>query len=264
VIDSYELEGLESVDVDDNQVDNTLQGSNLELYQNNNSYGPWEDLISFQPSEDIISYNRGGFLDSYLHEIDEAYGDELNLDYYSITITSLPENFSDPEALLEHVRLNFGDFLEGGGTEFGEYNEENWTRFQSDNPTGSIVHFDVFLGPINPGDLSVITAKAQSNYWVFSTIRTTRDLKHPVSGNRQFGLVDNLDGTYTFFTRGADRPTSKLDSWMSNSIFEGAHRLWIATMGNMANYVNSNGGEATVNPYVSKRISWKNDYLKNE
>ena len=264
VVDSYELEGLESVDVDDNQVDNTLQGSNLELYQNNDSYGPWSDLISFQPPESIISRDRGPFLHSYLHEIDEAYGDELNLDYYSVTISSLPENFSDPQAFLEHIRLNFGSFIEGGGTSFGEYNEENNEKFQSEDPVGSIVHFDVYIGPVNADDLSVITAKAQSNYWVFSTIRTPRDLNHPVSGNRQFGLIANEDGTYTFFTRGADRPTSRLDSWLSADVFEGAHRLWTTTMKNMTNYVNSNGGEATINPYISKRISWKNDFLKNE
>lgn len=59
--------------------------------------------------------------------------------------------------------------------------------------------FQVLLGGFfNVDDLSVMQSKNSSNYWVFSTMTTFRDGGHPVSGNRQFGVTTNNNGTYTF------------------------------------------------------------------
>jgi hypothetical protein len=34
-------------------------------------------------------------------------------------------------------------------------------------------------------------------------------LRHPVSGSREFGFVQNLDGSITFYTQGVDTPNSQ-------------------------------------------------------
>jgi hypothetical protein len=39
----------------------------------------------------------------------------------------------------------------------------------------------------------------------YTTIEDPYNYTHPVAGNRQFGFEANGDGTYTFYTRGADR-----------------------------------------------------------
>ena len=86
---------------------------------------------------------------------------------------------------------------------------------------------------------------------------TFRDGGHPVSGNRQFGVTTNINGTFTFFTRGADRPNTMIDKASSSQIFEGADALWQAVMTNMVNHINDNGGNAERNVTYSKQVDWK-------
>ncbi len=77
-----------------------------------------------------------------------------------------------------------------------------------------------------------------------------RDDYHPVSGNRQFGLKTNADGTYTFYTKGADRATSIFDAIISPGIYYGGSLLWAAVMQNIQNFVgasNSNINDPIVN-----------------
>jgi hypothetical protein len=73
-----------------------------------------------------------------------------------------------------------------------------------------------------------------------------------------FGYSDNGDGTYTFYTRGADRPTSALDELAQEEIFAGAHRLWQSFQKRVATYVNApaQGGTAIIEQPVSERYDW--------
>jgi hypothetical protein len=79
-----------------------------------------------------------------------------------------------------------------------------------------------------------------------------------------FGYTDNGDGTYTFYTRGADRPTSSLDVVMQETIFAGAHRLWQSFQTGVATYVNApeQDGTAVIEQSVSERYDWRTTQSK--
>jgi len=125
------------------------------------------------------------------------------------------------------------------------------------------------LHPIDqPDDGSVICTKAQSDHWIFTTITAPGDGEHPVSGNRQFGFIQNRNGSYTFYTRGVDRATGYIDDFLQENwdvIFSKADELWSSLQQGIVNYVNSNGGNAMISQDNTKtfRPNWDKvrDYL---
>lgn len=99
------------------------------------------------------------------------------------------------------------------------------------------------------------------NCWIFSTVHTDLDDQHPVSGNRMFGITTNYDiarnkVSYTFFTRGADRPSGLLDTYGSSLVLKGVDMLWNDIMQNVTDDVNQNGGKAVKAIAWSKRVAW--------
>ena len=62
-------------------------------------------------------------------------------------------------------------------------------------------------------DGSVVTSSYGSNQWTFTTVWTPADFYHPVSGHRTFGVVDNGNGYATFYTRGVDRISTRLNTF---------------------------------------------------
>ena len=266
-VQAIDQDGLESSNVNTGETDNTLSGDNLKKQQEpgNKDYKPWKDLIEFKDLEAINLASSRSFWGVDSQPIEDAEGDQLNLDYYSVTISKLPSGYKSPEHFLSFVRKNFSQFKRNGGSEFHEFNKEEGRLFQTDDPYSAMMRFEVsaLWGLTDLDDLSVVTTKSESNYWIFSTVETFEDGKHPVSGNRQFGITTNNNGTFTFYTRGVDRPTTLPDAILSKAIFSGAEKLWNTVMQNMANFVNSNGGSSNVNSsVVSKRISWQNEYQK--
>jgi hypothetical protein len=91
--------------------------------------------------------------------------------------------------------------------------------------------------------------------WVFTPVYSDHngDFGHPLAGHRQFGITNNGNESYTFFTGGIDTPYGMLDNMNSADIFAGAHQLWTSVMNNVSNYINSNGGSSSVNPSVAFR-----------
>lgn len=61
---------------------------------------------------------------------------------------------------------------------------------------------------------------------------------------------------YVFGTRGADRTTGMVDYAMSPVIFGSAEDLWSDFQRGIAEFVNSNGGEAEVILHKSARHDW--------
>lgn len=140
--------------------------------------------------------------------------------------------------------------------------------WQSPNPLGAIMRFDipVSLFGFLPGsqDGSVVCSKSQPLQWIFSTIKSHIDWNHPVSGNREFGISQNQDGTYTFYTRGVDRVAEPLDVLMGSlplnqDAFEGADLLWTKFIQNLSNFINSpsNGGASAWETPIISRPDWK-------
>jgi hypothetical protein len=115
--------------------------------------------------------------------------------------------------------------------------------------------FNVYKGGLNVDDLSVLATDVTPTSWIFTTIHSPDDRGHPVSGHRQFGINDNGDGTFTFFVRGADRLTTLIDVvFGGESGFLQAEALWESLVNNVAGFINSNGGAATVEPHFSQRF----------
>jgi hypothetical protein len=105
--------------------------------------------------------------------------------------------------------------------------------------------------------LSLLTKFANNSSWVFSTLNAPGWLEggswdgyHPVSGNRQFGIIPNPDGTYTFYTSGVDRLTSWwhriADSSPFVNAFDDADNLWKCFLDQIKEIVELNNG--TVSP----------------
>jgi RHS repeat-associated protein len=255
-IQAIDQDGLESTNVNTGETDKTLSGDNLKKYNENREFGPWKDLIEFKNEDAFKLANSRQWWTLERQPIENAQGPGLNLDYYSVTIDKLPDGYTSPTELLNYMRKNFSDFKKNGGSNFEEYSSSEGKIFQSKNPVSALMRFEVYQGGVNIDDLTVITSDAKSNYWVFTPVASLFDSYHPVSGNRQFGIIENDNGSFTFYTRGADRPTNVVDALVAPVIFSGAHKLWTAVMNNVSDFVNKNGGSAKINPSISKRIYW--------
>jgi hypothetical protein len=223
----------------------------------------WSDLISFRPPEAIqeaVKKKTDWGVASCVHAIERGKG-PINIDYYPVKITKMPTitgALATPEILLRHIRLHLNEMVDWEHAGFEPFDAIENTKWISANPLGAIIHIDMAPGGGNLDDGSVVTSSVTQRSWTFSTIWISSDQGHPVSGNRMFGYTDNGDGTYTFYTRGADRPTSALDELAQEEIFAGAHRLWQSFQKGVATYVNApaQGGTAVIEQPVSERYDW--------
>jgi hypothetical protein len=184
--------------------------------------GEWRDLVDFAPS---INPPQGA---TQFQRIADGRLDKINLDFYSVT-------FSKPSGTIEDffvdVRKRFGLFARGENKEndFIPYRgaagpDSLQTRYdalwKSSDPKGALMTFVLatlnslaFAGTTQGlhvvgknGDV-VATCSSPTDF-IFSTVTSERNSQHPVNGNRGFGIADNGDGTWTFYTKGADRETS--------------------------------------------------------
>ena len=92
---------------------------------------------------------------------------------------------------------------------------------------------------IENGDVLVSCHSSQS--FIFSTVYTEKNGYHPVSGNRGFGILDNGNGSWTLFTKGADRMSGYLGNaaevirqFDSDAIFKEGHKIWVQLLNNIA------------------------------
>ena len=152
-----------------------------------------------------------------------------------------------------------------------------------------------WLGNLDDG--SVVASQATNRNWIFTTIWNWGDLGHPVSGNREFGYTDFGNGNTVFYTRGADRLAGNVEAlgnWATSFVtvplaqtgellnalragpyapftlrdmesipddrgvgFMMADRLWKGYQRRIADFVNNNGGVATVGKSVSQRADYE-------
>lgn len=228
-------------------------------------------LISFRPPPDIQKAIDARGANWHIHAIEFAAG-PINLDNYRVKILRLPRTrgLDSLEGLLKHIRLNINDFLNTDLVEFSPYDDSDGRKWRSDSPLGAVMHIDfqnkvfgVPLGPFNLDDGSVVCSSYSKTHWTFSTIWTTGDANHPVSGNREFGCF-RLYGPGTpevgdyIYTRAADRVTDNgiPNVILANKIFDGGHQTWLGFQRLVAWFVGLNGGEADVLPPFSARYPW--------
>ncbi len=233
----------------------------------------WADLISFIPHRDAQKYFRGLFgnlVNWYFHRIDRAIDDEINLDYYPILITKLPEYLPDGrispdiQAVFDYWRHHFTEYLDEKSATFMPYKDKAGTvnetsHWTSSNPLGTVCRFDIpLLLGVSEG-ASVVMTSHQSALWIFSTVRTPEDEDHPVSGNRAFGYNILPNNQYILFTMGADRVTSFKYTANTKAVFEGAEKLWLSLQQKLvADLIKRNKGEAEIlfDQTFSQRFQW--------
>lgn len=196
-----------------------------------------------------------------IQNIDNAYSSVVNMDYFSVKVSKLPSVGGEQmsaENFLQMIRVNINGFIDQNRSKFTPYSyygvDDN-DLWNSPNPLGAILGIDI-PGPDNG---SVIVSKSSSTGWTFTTINDPKYHDHPVSGNRDFGFQQNSDGSYTFFTRGVDRITNwdgTLLQEIAQTPFTQADILWSSFQGKIANFVNQNQGNATINIPVTHRPDW--------
>jgi hypothetical protein len=233
----------------------------------------WKDLVEMVPhveAKGIVS----------VQTVKGGTGDKINLDFYSVTFQK-DKNRSLAD-FFKRLRLRFPEFTHGEPSMFG-YSNSNWllpyrdtsqsgdnilqkndTLWRADDPKGAVMSFALSTQNYKPalalvattgghtiavvqkhGDVAV-TCSSPTDF-VFSTLQTENGGKHPVSGNRGFGIRDNNDGTWTFYSKGSDRLSdSKLNYVKTvpsgeDAIFMAGHDFWLQFFANLQDFLNMNG-----------------------
>jgi RHS repeat-associated protein len=257
---AIDLDGLEPVSTNGEVIDQ-LEKSNLNNVNPENDPSAWDDLNSHSVTKKIKSASGETV---YLQGIESNIGRKRNVDYYSLDIEKLPTNFTKDD-LFDGFRLYLESFL-GPGTAFKPFSDEDSHLWYSDNPLGAVMQFDGSPFPIKnkkivdylSDDLTVVVTDykvaERYSYWIFSTALTMKNGGHAVSGSRQFGIRENDNGGYTFWTRGTDRAHNLFDALISPVVFAGGERIWERLFENINSFINDNGGQSTIVKPISERI----------
>ena len=143
---------------------------------------------------------------------------QVNLDYHSVHITTLPDINGDgiatEQELFDEIKLNFSNYADGtvfldvyfgpdvnAGTTWSFYGNDYEVYWDSQNGFKTILEIDTEANPDGfltgiTDDATVICSSYENNCcWVFSTVwanqvGNSNNGSHHVSGNRQFGLKD--------------------------------------------------------------------------
>ncbi|MBW1299038.1 hypothetical protein [Aquimarina litoralis] len=204
--------------------------------------------------------------DFEIQSINDAKGTMVNLDYFSVNVSELPNNpntnssFTADE-FLNYMRLNFNNFVEGSTfepyCEIASMCQSETNLWNSNDPLGSIIYIDI---PFDDG--VVVCTEFTNSYWYFMTMNAPYAGNHPVSGTRQFGYEENSNGSYNFYVRGVDRFDSNIIENTSfgldgfDNAFKGADDLWKSFQTKTRDFVNSNGGNSTIIPPTKNRPDW--------
>jgi len=233
----------------------------------------WKTLAQNEASQNIkdkinqLDENADWFDDWAIQTLNGANGTIVNMDYFSVNVTTLPTNPTTgapftPEGFLDYFRRNINDFADG--STFSPYCEtpafctQETALWNSANPTEAIIYIDI------PGDDGVVVcSEYTSSYWYFMTLEAPGAGNHPVGGTRQFGFEANANGGYNFYVRGVDRFDSNIVentlylATLGENPFFGADALWASFQNKLKEFVNSKGGNAVINTPVKYRPDWE-------
>ena len=223
--------------------------------------------------DNLQTQNNGAVPNWDIQFLGGAEGAVVNMDFFPVTISQFPTNPNTnqpytPQEFYNFFRRNLNQFTTGTGVTFfpstitGIDESVIWN---SNNPLNAVISINI---GIDNG--SVICSQYTSNHWYFTTLTTPwafswteddYDGFHPVSGNREFGYYNDLNGNYVFYVRGVDRIQRSSISAIADILnpenpFEDADQLWNKMQQNLKNFVNNNGGSATVNADQIYRPNW--------
>lgn len=240
----------------------------------------WQSLAQHTPPQSVkdkvknLQENHEALLGDWnIQYLKSAGGKVVNMDYFSVNISTLPNNPSTgqqftSQQFLDYFRRNINNFVDG--TNFSPYCEisaicqQETNLWNSNNPLGAIIKLDISLyngpgGNILANDGVVILAENTPNYWRFMTMEAPYDSEHPVTGTRQFGIEQNSNGSHNIYVRGVDRFTSRIQEatvGLFTNPFLFADSLWESFQEKTNQFVNSNGGVSTINTPITNRPNW--------
>lgn len=213
-----------------------------------------------------------------------------NIDYYGVEITTYPDfdndgNLDTESEIYQAFRENFTDLASGEEDDFqftcdipfnstntGDINWEfepltvqDGTDFISSNPISSILLIEAdasgFLPTIATDDGAIMVSGFTNNDWTISTITTPENGSQPFSGNRQWGWIINQNGNLEFFTRAVDVASISTllnigasTECQQETYYDIAEATWQNLQQEIANWVNNNGGQATINTSETVRV----------
>ncbi len=241
------------------------------------------DLINFRPPQSLLDGLTARGL--AWQRIEDASGNLLNLDLYTLSIRRLPDDPTTgsqftPAGFFEYVRKNFPSLLIQypalPGPSLVPYEQADDTKWQSNNPLGAVMKFRIdprpFAESYPPFPLSgltvpefglvmcaeFVTSQATGDWhWNFVTVKGTGVVGyHPVSGTRQFGLWQ-AGQDFVFYIRAADRATTWAEAALSDLVFSGAEAYWNGFFANLLAFVKSRNGDAMIWPPYSRRHDWE-------
>lgn len=216
----------------------------------------FRDLILFYPKSEILRNLTSRSI--RIQRIEQGKRN-LNLDYYPVEISQLPilngRRLTSNE-LLDHIRRNFNSFIDTFYAKFYPFTNSDKIRWESSNPEGAIINIDI----AGPDDASVVVGRYNRDNWIFITVDSTYGYgKHPVNGNRQFGM-DFVNGKYRIFTRGVDAPNSYLEVVMNSIVTTAQENLWKSFQDKVVKFITDNRGQAKKYLPVIKNIPLERAY----
>jgi Subtilase family/Domain of unknown function (DUF4114) len=192
---------------------------------------PWNDSREIQNA-----LKKSG---AKLQSIDGGFGDIL-YDEYSIVIDKMPPKIT-PESFLFKILKDINGTI--NSKVFDEINKFTRKNSSGSPHIGDIYDIDIW-GPI---DGSVMLTQLTSSSFTFSTIKTSI-VPHPESGSREFGFERNKDGSVTFYTRGASKPSIIGADWIGAPLQK---KSWTNLMIGIKDEVNRQGGQSRQNSFSS-------------
>lgn len=206
----------------------------------------WSKLLKLppkKPADGVIS----------IQTIDRGTGDKINLDYYALTFTPPPGTTLSsmfltirrgfPEIVNATGENDFKPYAVKRGDSISRRNAKLWRQQDLKNATMTFVlkqhrpalAMRATLGPtlvIKHGDVQV--GCYSNTDFIFMTLNSKSGFRHPVAGNRGFALKDNGDGSWTFYSMGADRESgwggavlAKAKNLSSDGVFIEGHTFWL-------------------------------------
>ncbi|MFT5819552.1 MAG: hypothetical protein ACI8ZM_000777 [Crocinitomix sp.] len=237
-----------------------------ELRKNQEMYDTYKKLLTHRPDQNLTVELTSRFGPNTIPHIKDAWGTAVNIDLYWLDILEMPDGL-DENNIFDAFRNNFNTILED--KTFWPYdkddNDGNLSndafRWANNNPKGAVftIKLASALG-ITFEKGSVVASEFEADHWIFTTISTPGDGKHPVTGNRMFGVKKrNFNGKdfWTVYTMAIDGLTNTIVwdeavNWFKD-IFEGGHEFWTDFFTNLRQKINENNGEAEHHGYMGGR-----------
>lgn len=227
----------------------------------------WTRLLNTLPEPGLLNLERRtrnrGEAAFEVQRIENGTGTHVNLDLYEVEITTPPTRGPTSQAqLLGYMRRNLNDFFAPSRGSFGPTwrypeDEADW-KAPGPAPLGAIMLFKApAFGPTHE-EMGVITTASSDTMWIFTpvTIGPCCPGKHPVAGNREFGVRVASNGRVHIYTRGADRVYTHIQPGES-FVLEGGDALWRSWQAHVVAFINMNGGEAVAVPPIFHRPLWQ-------